>query len=164
MIYHSAHNRRGFTMIELLIVLGMMGILITVSMGRTSRMITSWRVDKAAQAIAGELHTAFALVGRNRKPLILSFDTANMQLRLVNRSGKDTFRLRALGPSTEYKLKGGNVAFYPSAYPKTLEIYPPGLASDSLSIIISAGGTARRIRMLRGGLVQVCKTGATNKC
>jgi prepilin-type N-terminal cleavage/methylation domain-containing protein len=164
MSYQTARTRRGFTMIELLIVLGMMGILITVSMGRTSRMVTAYRVNSAAQALAGELHTAFAIVGRNRKPLILSFDKTKMQLRLVNRAGTDTFRLRAFGPTSEYRLKAADVSVVPSAYPVTLEIYPPGLASDSLSVIISTNGTARRVRMLRGGLVQICKTGAPNKC
>jgi prepilin-type N-terminal cleavage/methylation domain-containing protein len=164
MSYQSARTRRGFTMIELLIVLGMMGILITVSMGRTSRMITSYRVNSAAQAMASELHTAFAIVGRNRKPLILSFDKTKLQLRLVNRAGTDTFRLRAFGPTSEYRLKSADVSVVPVAYPVTLEIYPPGLASDSLSVIISTNGTARRVRMLRGGLVQICKTGAPNKC
>ena len=160
----SERTRRGFTLIELLIVLGMMGILFSVSMSRTSRMISSYRVNSAAQAMADELHAAFALVGRNRKPLVLSFDKTKMQLRLVSRSGADTFRLRAFGPSSEYRLKAADVSVYPVNYPTTLEIYPPGLASDSLSIIISKNGSARRVRMLRGGLVQVCKTGANNKC
>lgn len=161
---HSARIRRGFTLIELLIVLGMIGVLVTVSMGRASRMITSWRVNRAAQAFSGELHAAFALVGRNRKPLILSLDKTKMQLRLVNRAGTDTFRLRAFGPSSEYRLKASDVTVYPATYPVTLEIFPPGLASDSLSVIISKDGSARRIRMLRGGLVQICNTGANNKC
>jgi prepilin-type N-terminal cleavage/methylation domain-containing protein len=164
MSYQSARTRRGFTMVELLIVLGMMGILISVAMGRTSRMITAYRVNNAAQALASELHTAFAIVGRNRKPLILSFDKTKMQLRLVNRAGTDTFRLRAFGPTSEYRLKSSDVSVVPNAYPVTLEIFPPGLASDSLSIIISKNGTARRVRMLRGGLVQICRTGANNKC
>jgi len=164
MSYRSARPRRGFTLIELLIVLGMMGILISVSMSRTSRMISSYRVNSASQAIADELHAAFALVGRNRKPLVLSIDKTKMQLRLVSRTGKDTFRLRAFGPTSEYRLSAADITVYPTTTPTTLEIYPPGLASDSLSIIIKKNGSARRIRMLRGGLVQVCKTGANNKC
>jgi hypothetical protein len=37
-----------------------------------------------------------------------------------------------------------------------LEVYPPGLAADSMKIEISRQGKYRRIRMLRGGLVQIC--------
>ena len=32
----------------------------------------------------------------------------------------------------------------------------PGLAADSTSVVISRLGKYRRIRMLRGGLVQIC--------
>jgi len=160
----SERTRRGFTLIELLIVLGMMGILFSVSMSRTSRMISSYRVNSAAQAMADELHAAFALVGRNRKPLVLSIDTTKMQLRLVNRAGTDTFRLRAFGPSSEYRLSKGDFKVYPTTTPTTLEIYPPGLASDSLSVIIKKNGSARRVRMLRGGLVQICNTGVNTTC
>jgi prepilin-type N-terminal cleavage/methylation domain-containing protein len=164
MSYQSASTRRGFTMIELLIVLGMIGIMVTMSTGRTSKMITSWRVNRAAEAIGNELQAGFALVGRNRKPLVLQVDKTTMQLRLVSRSGADTFRLRALGPTSEYRLQSADLTVYPTTTPTTLEIYPPGLASDSLSIIISKNGTARRIRMLRGGLVQICRTGDPKKC
>ena len=164
MSYQSARPRRGFTMIELLIILGIMGIVVTISMSRSTRIIAGWRVDAASRAIADELQAAFSLVGRNRKPLVLSVDKTKMQLRLVSRSGADTFRLRALGPTTEYKLKASELTVYPSTYPTTLEIYPPGLASDSLSITIQKGGVARRICMLRGGLVQICRTGLNTQC
>ena len=159
-----ARYRRGFTMIELLIVMGIAGIIVTLAMGRTTRMINAWRVNAAAQAIQNDLQSAFALVGRNRKPLVVSIDKTKMQLRLMSRSGADTFRLRALGGSSTYKLEASNVTVYPTTTPTTLEIYPPGLASDSLSILIKKDGVARRIRMLRGGLVQICNTGVNTTC
>ncbi len=164
MSYQTARSRRGFTMIELLIVMGIIGIVVTMSMGRMSRQITAWRVNSAAQAIQNDLQSAFALVGRNRKPLVVSIDKSKMQLRLVSRSSADTFRLRALGASSTYRLDSTNVTVYPVTTPTTIEIYPPGLASDSVSILIKKDGAARRIRMLRGGLVQICKTGVTTTC
>jgi prepilin-type N-terminal cleavage/methylation domain-containing protein len=159
-----ARYRRGFTMIELLIVMGVIGIIVTLSVGRMSRQVTAWRVNAAAQAMQNDLQSAFALVGRNRKPLVVSIDKTKMQMRLMSRSGTDTFRLRAYGASSTYRLEAGNLTVYPTTTPTTLEIYPPGLASDSLSILIKKNGIARRVRMLRGGLVQICKTGVTTKC
>ena len=164
MSYQSARTRSGFTMIELLIVMGVIGIIVALSVNRMSQQITAWRVNSAAQAMQNDLQSAFALVGRNRKPLVVSMDKTTMQMRLTSRSSADTFRLRAYGASSTYKLEAGNLTVYPATTPTTLEIYPPGLASDSLSILIKKNGAARRVRMLRGGLVQICKTGVTTSC
>lgn len=165
--------RRGFTIIELLIVIAMVAVLAGVSMGRTSKMVTGWRVNRAAQAMQEEIQAAFALVGRNRKPIILEFRTDSMNLVMRGRpdpTHHDTvvvYRRRNFGKDSEYKLAAGDLTFstptanLPSA---RIEIYPPGLAADSLSILIVKQGNNRRVRMMRGGLVQVCTTGATNKC
>lgn len=137
-------------MLELLVVMGIMGVLAMMSIGKTSRMITGWRVTRAAQAMKQELGTAFALVGRNRKPLTITFDRTKMELRLSDRAGT-IYRKRAFGPYSEYKLNASDLTLSRS----TLEIYPPGLAADSLSITITRPGTTKRVRMLRGGLVQI---------
>lgn len=155
----ARERRPGFTILELLIVISMVGLLAMVSMGRTSRLVTSWRVTRAAQAFSEELQTGFALVGRNRKPLTMTLDMTKLELRFSDRAGV-IYRRRSFGPGSEYKLSASNI----TASRTTLEIYPPGLAADSLSVMITQPGTSRRVRMLRGGLVQICSTGATNTC
>lgn len=151
--------RRGFTILELLIVVVMMAILASVSMGRTSKMITSWRVTRAAQAFSEELQTAFSLVGRNRKPLMITFDTTTMELRMTDRAGV-VYRRRQFGKDSEYKLKSKNIM----ASRLSLEVYPPGLAADSLSVSMTSNGKGKRVRMLRGGLTQVCNSEASVRC
>lgn len=150
---------RGFTLLELIVVMSMMAILAAISLGKTSRILSGWRVNRAAQALSEELQQGYAIVGRTRKPVIFEFNRDSMALFIKSRSN-EVYRRRYVGLSTEYKLRAADVTLSR----KTLEVYPPGLAADSLSIVISQPGTARRIRMLRGGLVQVCPTGATNKC
>lgn len=150
MSYQSERIRRGFTMLELVVVMSIVGFLAMMSVGKTSRMITGWRVTRAAQAVDQELQSAFALVGRNRKPLTITFDLTKMELRLTDRAGT-VYRRRAFGIYSEYKLKSSDITLSRS----TLEIYPPGLAADSLSITINRSGTKKRVRMLRGGLVQI---------
>lgn len=143
--------RRAFSMIELIIVVTMMAALAAVSLGRTSRLITSWRVTRAAQSMTEEMQTGYALVGRNRKPLTIGFDKATMELTFKDRAGI-IYRRRAYGQYSEYKLDSNVVSFSRTS----LEVYPPGLAADSLSIVISQPGVYRRVRMLRGGLTQIC--------
>jgi prepilin-type N-terminal cleavage/methylation domain-containing protein len=150
MSYKSARIRRGFTILELVVVMGIIGILAMMSLGKTTRILTSWRVTRAAQAIDQELQTAFALVGRNRKPLTITFDLTKMEVRLSDRAGT-VYRRRNFGPTSAYKLKASDLTLSRSS----LEIYPPGLAGDSLSITITGRGVKKRVRMLRGGLVQI---------
>ena len=163
MSYHSGRDRRGFTLLELIVVMSIIAVMATMSMGKMTRMMTNWRLTRAAQAMTEELQASFALVGRNRKPLRIVMDKTKMELRLTDRSGTVIYRRRNFGSTSAYRLTAADMTVYPATTP-TLEIYPPGLAADSLSIVISKSGQARRIRMLRGGLVQTCPTGATNKC
>jgi prepilin-type N-terminal cleavage/methylation domain-containing protein len=155
----AATRRPGFTILEMVIVLMMIALVALLSLGRISQMTTGWRVTRASQAFAEELQSAFALVGRNRKPLTIGYDTTQMELRLVDRAGV-VYRRRSFGPSSEYQLTARDVAFSRPS----LEVFPPGLAADSLSFSITRPGTSRRVRMLRGGLVQICASGATGRC
>jgi hypothetical protein len=82
-----------------------------------------------------------------------------MELRLVDRAGV-VYRRRSFGPTSEYHLTGRDVA----VSRQTLEVYPPGLAADSLSFSITRPAKSRRVRMLRGGLVQICASGAATRC
>lgn len=152
-------RRSGFTILELLIVVVLISVLAAMAMGRTGKMLTGWRVNRAAQTMSEELQKAFALVGRNRKPLIIHYNDTTQLLTMKSRS--DTvFSRRAFGPFSEYKLDSAAVEFSNTK----LEVYPPGLAADSLSIVITKNGASRRVRMLRGGLVQICKSAEKNKC
>jgi len=138
-------------MIELLLVLSMMSLVGIMAFPRVSSMMTNWRVARAAQAMAEELQTAFAIVGRSRKPITITINKARMELVLSDRNNI-VYRRRNFGNTSEYKLDSANVQA-----PKLLiEVFPPGLSADSMSIEILRQGKYRRVRMLRGGLVQVC--------
>jgi prepilin-type N-terminal cleavage/methylation domain-containing protein len=152
-------HRSGFTMIELLLVIVVIGILSLFSLNRTTSILNGWRVSRAAQAYGEELQAAFALVGRNRRPFTITMDTVNMELRITDRNGT-SYRKRNFGPTSAYKLTSKDLTLSRLS----LEVYPPGLAADSMSVVISRLGKVRRIRLLRGGLVQVCASLAPNAC
>jgi prepilin-type N-terminal cleavage/methylation domain-containing protein len=154
---HPSMRRSGFTMLELLLVITMIGIISMMSFGRVGSMMTQWRVNKAAQALGEELQAAFAIVGRDRRPVRIVINKDSMQVRITNRDGSVIYRKRDIGKWSAYKLDSANV----QASTLMLEVYPPGLAADSLSIGITRDGKFRRVRMLRGGLVQVCSNPAT---
>jgi len=155
----TARTRRGFTLLELLIAVTLIAILSGMAITRTGRLLTGWRMQRAAEAMSDQLQQGFALVGRNRRPVIMQFRKDSMTLYMKGRSGT-VFNRRHFGRWSEYKLDSTNVTF--SNY--ALEVYPPGLAADSLTIDIRKDGMTKRIRMLRGGLVRICKSLEANKC
>jgi prepilin-type N-terminal cleavage/methylation domain-containing protein len=154
-LFRSA-PRSGYTLLELLVVIVLMGLVAMMSIGRFSQMTTGWRVSRAAQAYGEELQAAYALVGRNRIPVTITLDRTLMEIRISDRNNV-IYRKRNLGKTSAFKLDSADVT--PST--RAIEIYPPGLAADSLSIVIQRQGKFRRVRMLRGGLVQVCSNPAT---
>src|ERR1044071_7400869 len=68
--------RHGFSLMEMLIVVILIGIVISVAGIRVSGMMTQQRVIRAASTIQTQMETAFALAGRNREPIKLTFATS----------------------------------------------------------------------------------------
>ena len=62
-------NRVGFTLIEALTVVVILGILVTISGASVSRQLTRDRVDRAAAAVEGMLVEATQLAVRRRVPI-----------------------------------------------------------------------------------------------
>jgi prepilin-type N-terminal cleavage/methylation domain-containing protein len=144
-------QRRGFSMMELLVVLIITGVIAGLSMSRFSAMLAQERVTKAAAGIANDLRMGFSIPGRVRRPVRIRVDTAAMMLLITDRAQSTTYRKTAFG--SRYNLTGSNVAYYPSSSP--LEIYPNGFASDTMSITLTSNGYTKRVRVTKGGMVQV---------
>ena len=160
-------RRRGFTLIELLITMTVIGLISLISFNKTQQTMTQWRVSRAAQATGEELQAAFAIVGRDRKPVTITLDKTNMELRITNRTGKVVYRKRNIGATSAYRLDAANISTYTTgavitANTTSVEVYPPGLAANGLTVEISRQGKYRRIKMLRGGLVQICSNRETS--
>ena len=142
--------RRGFTFIEMLVVVTIAGVVGGLAIGKIGAYTTQQRVIKASASLTNDLQQAFAIAGRTRQPVRIVLDTASMQLSITDRSQASVMRRVSLGGA--YGLSSQNIAFYPSA---PLEIYPNGLASDTMAISLRSYGTSRYIRVSRAGMVQV---------
>lgn len=151
---HPPLRRSGFTLLELMLVIIMIGLVSLVSFRRVGAMTTQWRVNRAAQAYGEELQSAFAIVGRDRRPVRITIDRTNMELLITNRDASVIYRRRNFGFASAYKLDSADISI--ESTKRSLEVYPPGLAADSMQVEITRQGKYRRIRMLRGGLVQIC--------
>lgn len=137
-------------MVESMLVLTVLGIVTSVSLGRLHQLLAEQRVARAATTIQGDVEAAFAIAGRNRRPIRIAWNASKMQLDVTDRSGTVSYRTLSL-KSDAYALEPGSVTV--SLTP--LEIYPNGLAADTLLVSITGYKTNKRVRVSRAGLVQV---------
>jgi prepilin-type N-terminal cleavage/methylation domain-containing protein len=142
--------RRGFSLLELLVVVVITGVVTGLSMSKFSTYLAHERVAKAAVGIAGDINTAFAIPGRIRRPVRVRVDTSAMALLVTDRAQSTTYRTTPFG--SRYNLKASNVTVYPAT---ALEIYPNGFASDTMLITLTSNGITQRVRVSKGGTVKV---------
>jgi prepilin-type N-terminal cleavage/methylation domain-containing protein len=141
--------RRGFTILELVIVMFVAAIVGGMSMGKIHDIMMQQRLIRASSTIRTNVEAAFALASRNRKPVRMVWDATNMQFNVTDRAGTTIYRHAGLG-TNPYGLPLNSVTFSTSP----VEVYPNGLASSPLSITLSANNTSRTITVTRAGLVQ----------
>ncbi len=151
---HGFRARPGFSVLEMVIVVILVGIVMSVAGVKVSSMITQQRVIRAASTIQGNMELAFAVAGRNRAPtrILWTSTASSMLLRVTNRAGTIEFMrtdMRQIG------LSDGDV----TASNADITVFPNGFANDTLSLTVSVTKNGvnykRRVRMSRAGLVKV---------
>ena len=68
---------RGFTLTELIIVVGVLGLLVAFGVPSTSRFIRSARVNGAANMLAADIHYARSLATAQRRTYKVAFRSNN---------------------------------------------------------------------------------------
>lgn len=140
-------RKTGFSLLELLIVLMIVGIITALSGGRVHAIIVQQRVNRAANSVQSDLEAAFAIANRNRRPIRISWDASKLQLDVTDRAGTVYYRRTPLGK--DYSFTSSNVSVSRSP----IEIFPNGLANDTLLIQLSMESNVKKIRMSRAGMV-----------
>ena len=143
--------RRGFTMVELLMVIVVFGTMLAIALPRANRDIRQRRVIAASNALNATIPQAFSLAARARKPVTLTYDAASGEIRVGPRANPvDTiYARRALGSTSEYKLE--SVTMTPAA----VQIFPNGTSSSAFTIRLANGSFVRQLNVGRTGLTRV---------
>ena len=144
---------QGFTLVELLIVLALMGIVSAIAIRSVGDTIRRDRVQKAVAIVTTDIEQAFALAARQRTPMRLQFDTVAKTFAVVERADT-TLKYR-----TRQFVTGDLALDYMSVSSRTVDIMPTGLSADTLKLLLgiySRNGSRydRTVRMTRGGLVR----------
>jgi prepilin-type N-terminal cleavage/methylation domain-containing protein len=146
----APRTRCGFTLIEAVVTLTLVGVILAVSMSRISAIGNHQRVGRAVNSMQNVVQSAFALAVRNGHPVRFAWDADSVAFDITNRAGDTTYRHIPLG-TAPYNFTASNVTVSTSP----LEIFPNGLASDTLFMSITADGSTRSMHVSRAGLVNV---------
>lgn len=144
-------RRKGFSLTELLVAVTIVGIAAGMSIPRIGKAINQTKIQRAAQALSVEVRQAFAISGRNRKPVKIRWNSSSLQLQVTDLTGTVTYRKAGLGNGSGYGLASSEV----SVTPTTLIVFPNGLAADTLLIALTRQGYSRKIRVSRAGMVRL---------
>jgi len=140
----------GFTIFELLIVVGILGILATMTGPAMSRIVRHNRVNRAATVIASDLQNAFAVAARQREPVRIQADAASRSYQFVDRKSGAVLRIRTFyGDTSEYRLS--SLVFNPT----TIDVFPNGVSSAPVNIDLANGDYSKKISVSTAGFIRV---------
>ena len=137
-------------MLEVMVALVIVGVTSSITVGKIHLLMIQTRIQRAATSVQNDLEAAFALAGRNRRPIRISWNSSTQQMAVTDRAGTTAFRHTNLGIGS-FGLRSRDVIFSRSS----IEVYPDGLASDTLAILLRRSGYYKYVRMSRAGLVLI---------
>ena len=141
--------RKGFSIIELAVITIIFALLLSVVAPKVTAAMVHTRVNKAAALVAADVRQGFELAGRARAPIRLSYTSSTMTYSLANRTTGAVIRSRAMGTTSEYKLK--SLTFSPA----TIDFFPSGVSSANLTVTVAGSGYSRTVTATTAGLVRV---------
>ncbi len=150
-----ARAGRGFSMVEMVVVLVIVGIMIALALPRVQRQTNLARVNNAQSVVAGDLRRAATLAAQRRRPMEVRWDATSARL-VVRQLGTTTELVhRALGARSEYRLQV-------SVAPDSAIILPSGLA-NAFCVRLQGGNApdtvVRRVRITTSGQARLLAPG-----
>lgn len=139
---------RGFTAIELMIVVTIVGIMAVAMMPRISRVVAETRIRKLQQVVATDLERAFALANREHKPITVTYSTTTYTISIADRASGTVLFTDYIGRFDD--MSTTSVSFSPSG---GITIFPMGLASAAATVTLTNATYTRTVTISRAGQV-----------
>lgn len=136
----------GFSLIELLLVMTIVGLLLSIAIPRIGTQVNSDRANRAASAIFGMLDEANQLAVRRRAPVTVTLSSGTITIR--DRATGAALKRRSFGPTSDLR---GTVTFSPSA---GVTIFPNGRANAALTVTVTGGSASSTVTRTATGILR----------
>jgi len=136
-------------MLEMLIVLIVIAVLVAITIPKMSRIMGHERVNRAAQVVVADLQNGFAMAGRQRAPVRLTFTPSTQTYVFTDRGSGNVLQTRVMNKQSEYALTTL------SASPTTIDVLPNGIGSTSFTVTIAQGDYVRTVFASSAGFVRL---------
>lgn len=149
--YHKNGSARwGFTTIELIIIVTILGVLAGIAGPKTSMIVRHSRTNRAATVIAADMQNAFAVAARQRMPVRITAHAPSKSYQFTDRETGKVLRIRSFyGDTSEYRLS--RLQFTPTV----IDVFPSGVSSAPVVIDLANGDYARRITASTAGFIRM---------
>ncbi|HEX6575099.1 MAG TPA: GspH/FimT family pseudopilin [Gemmatimonadaceae bacterium] len=144
--------RSGFSMLEMLIVMIIMGILVNIAVSRMATVIRHERVNRAAQVLVQDLQNGFAMAGRQRAPVRLTFTPSTKTYVFKDRASSTVLQTRVMSEGADYSLTSM------SSTASVVDILPNGIGSTAFTVTLANGDYSRQIFASTAGFIRITPT------
>lgn len=142
----KSRGRLGFTLIEILIVVVIVGILLGVAIPRVGTSVRQDRVQRAAMVAQGMLDEASLFAARRRTPVRVGI--SGTFLRITDRATGTVLRQRSFGAGQDLNA---TMSITPTA---GITIFPNGRANAALSLTLSGSGESVVVSRTTTGILR----------
>ncbi len=136
-------------MLEMLVVMIIVTILIAITIPKMARVMSHERVNRAAQVVVADLQNGFAMAGRQRAPVRLTFTSATKTYVFTDRATGTVLQTRTMNNGSEYALSTL------TATPAVVDVLPNGIGSASFTVTVGQNGYLRIVTASSAGFVRL---------
>lgn len=144
--------RRGFTMLEIIMVITIAGTLMMITLPKIESALRSAAADRSSRVVANDMEVAISAAARARKPLRVAYTSSSMTYTVTDRAAGTVYVNRSLGTGTAYNLS--TATFSPASF----DVLPTGLLSQAVTITLKSSTRTQTITVSRAGQIRVVKS------